>query len=110
MQGQTQVLQIDPLRHGFAVPPLPKGRGFGKDGKFTDYRLTSSAVDRCGRDLPSLPRALPFGRAVERSETERVRSGSNPLRHGFAVPPLPKGRGFGKGEKFCAYKLASSSC
>ena len=33
----------DPLRHGFAVPPLPKGRGFGKDGKFTAYRLTSSS-------------------------------------------------------------------
>ena len=32
--------------------------------------------------------------------TERVRPGSNPLRHGFAVPPLPKGRGFGKGVKF----------
>ena len=27
---------------------------------------------------------------------------ANPLRHGFAVPPLPKGRGFGKGEKFAA--------
>ena len=26
----------------------------------------------------------------------------NPLRHGFAVPPLPKGRGFGKGGKFAA--------
>ena len=26
----------------------------------------------------------------------------NPLRHGFAVPPLPKGRGFGRGEKFAA--------
>ena len=25
----------DPLRHGFAVPPLPKGRGFGKGVKFT---------------------------------------------------------------------------
>ena len=37
------------------------------------------------------------------------RSGSNPLRHGFAVPPLPKGRGFGRGVKFCVYKLASSS-
>ena len=40
--------------------------------------------------------------AVERSETERVRPGINPLRHGFAVPPLPKGRGFGKGGKFTA--------
>ena len=37
---------IHPLRHGFAVPPLPKGRGFGKGGKFTAYRLTSSAVDK----------------------------------------------------------------
>ena len=38
-----------------------------------------------------------------------VGSGSNPLRHGFAVPPLPRGRGFGKGVKFCAYKLDSSA-
>ena len=49
-----------------------------------------------------MPRALPLGRAVERSETERVRPESDPLRHGFAVPPLPKGRGFGRGEKFAA--------
>ena len=28
------VLEADPLRHGFAVPPLPKGRGFGKGKKF----------------------------------------------------------------------------
>ena len=35
----------NPLRHGFAVPPLPKGRGFGRGGTFTAYRLTSSAVD-----------------------------------------------------------------
>ena len=40
--------------------------------------------------------------------TEGVRPGRNPLRHGFAVPPLPKGRGFGKGEKFTAYRLTSS--
>ena len=36
----------NPLRHGFAVPPLPKGRGFGKGGKFTAYRLTSYAVNK----------------------------------------------------------------
>ena len=52
-----------------------------------------------------LPRALPFGRAVERSETERVLPESNPLRHGFAVPPLPKGRGFGKGVKFMGLQV-----
>ena len=33
----------------------------------------------------------------------------HPLRHGSAVPPLPKGRGFGKGEKFMVYRLASSA-
>ena len=29
----------------------------------------------------------------------------NPLRHGFAVPPLPKGRGFGKGVKFIGLQV-----
>ena len=50
------------------------------------------------------------GGGISQSEmTEGVRPGSNPLRHGFAVPPLPKGRGFGKGVKFSAYKLTSSN-
>ena len=40
--------------------------------------------------------------------TEGVRPGRNPLRHGFAVPPLPKGRGFGKGGKFMLYRSTCS--
>ena len=82
------------------------------------------AVDRCGRNLLVLPRAPPskdFPRpgedvAVRRQKgeqlspqaTERVRPGSDPLRHGFAVPPLPKGRGFGRGVKFMLYRPTSS--
>jgi len=30
---------------------------------------------------------------------------NDPLRHGFAVPPLPKGRGFGRGEKFMGLQV-----
>ena len=78
-----------------------------------------------GRNSPVLPRARPskdFPRPGEdvagrRQKGELAASAArlrgfvpevNPLRHGFAVPPLPKGRGFGKGEKFTAYRLTSS--
>ena len=41
--------------------------------------------------------------AMEKSLAESsCKAEGNPLRHGFAVPPLPKGRGFGKGKKFTA--------
>ena len=40
--------------------------------------------------------------AVERSETERVRPESDPLRHGFAVPPPPKGEALARAESFPA--------
>ena len=39
------VPEVNPLRYGFAVPPLPKGRGFGKGGKFMLYRSTCSVVN-----------------------------------------------------------------
>ena len=42
---------------------------------------------------------LPLSGELSPQATERVRPESHPLRHGFAVPPLPKGRGFGKGVK-----------
>ena len=29
----------------------------------------------------------------------------NPLRHGYAVPPLPKGRGSGEGVKFIGLQV-----
>ena len=53
-----------------------------------------------------MPKALPVGRAVERSETERVRpckkpSPSRPL----AVPPLPRGRGPGEGGRYRPHQL-----
>ena len=69
--------------------------------------LPSKDFPRPGEDVAA--RRQKGELAVERSETERVRPGSHPLRHGSAVPPLPKGRGFGRGVKFCAYKLASSA-
>ena len=47
------------------------GGGFGKGGKFTAYRLTSSAVGRCGRNLLVLPRARPSGELSPQA-TERV--------------------------------------
>ena len=99
---------INPLRHGFAVPPPPKVEALAKARSLWVYRLASSAVDRCGRNLLVLPRARPSGELSPQA-TERVRPGRNPLRHGFAVPPLPKGRGFGRGVKFSAYKLISSN-
>ena len=75
-----------------AVPPLPKGRGFGKGGRYRPHQLTGIK-----QKLHALAKGSPFGGAVERSETERVRpckkpSPSRPL----AMPPLPKGRGFGR--------------
>ena len=58
---------------------LPPGRG-----------KMSPVGDKKGNELSSAARLRGF-----------VPEG-NPLRHGFAVPPLPKGRGFGKGKKFAA--------
>ena len=43
---------------------------------------------------------------VEYKEAGRVRPRNDPLRHGFAVPPLPKGRGFGKGVKFMGLQVS----
>ena len=61
-----------------AVPPLPRGRGFGKGGRYRPHQLTGIK-----QKLHALAKGSPFGGAVERSETERVRSEANPLRHGL---------------------------
>ena len=55
------------------------GGGFGRGEKFTVYRLISSAVDRCGRNLLVLPRALPSGELSPQA-TERVRPESSLFR------------------------------
>ena len=69
----------------------PEGEGLGKEGKFRPHSLTA------GRSLPlscklyAFAKGSPLGRAGERSEPERVRTESNPLRQRLlALPPPPK--------------------
>ena len=56
-----------------AVPPLPRGRGFGEGGRYRPHQLTGIK-----QKLHALAKGSPFGRAVERSETERVRPCKKP--------------------------------
>ena len=69
-------------------------------GQKASEGMFSSGTDAFSDFAPA-----PIWKALTKSGSK---AGRNPLRHGFAVPPLPKGRGFGKGEKFSGYRLISS--
>ncbi len=69
-----------------AVPPLPRGRGFGKGGRYRPHQLTGIK-----QKLHALAKGSPL----------REPSPSRPL----AVPPLPRGRGFGKGGRYRPHQL-----
>ena len=79
-------------------------QGSTLDPKVEVAGTKSGGVPTAQTLFPILPR-LRLGKMLTESS---CKAGFNPLRHGFAVPPLPKGRGFGKGEKFTAYRLTSS--
>ena len=67
------------------------GGGLGKEGKFRPHSLTAGRNQPITGKLSALAKGSPFGRAGERSEPERVRADSDPLRHRLtALPPLPK--------------------
>ena len=69
-----------------AVPPPPRGGGSGENGKSCPHQLTGIK-----QKLHALAKGSPLGRAGERSEPERVRTESNPLRQRLlALPPPPK--------------------
>ena len=85
-----------------------KGEALAKARSLWVYRLASSAVGRCGRNLLVLPRALPSGELSPQA-TERVCPESNPLRHGFAVPPPPKVEALAKARSLWVYQLTSSA-
>ena len=90
----------DPLRQRLlALPPPPRG------GRPWQKWQVSSSPSTAERSLPlscklhALAKGSPLGRAGERSEPERVRTGSNPLRHRLtAMPPPPKGEALAKTE------------
>ena len=74
-----------------AVPPPPRGGGLGKEGKFRPHSLTAGRNQPITGKLSALAKGSPLGRAGERSEPERVRAESNPLRQRLlALPPPPK--------------------
>ena len=98
-----------PLRHGFAVPPLPKGEALAFRDVFQQTQIGFI------ENVTFLPRALPLGelarqrlRGQARQNKTRKHSDTMsltnraciavffvfcqhpcPLRHGFAVPPCP---------------------
>ena len=91
-----------PLRHCFAMPPLPKGEALA-------FRKASSLRQRLSlweswRGAPERARTLPKNKkhsdniSSDKSRYYRcaVTLGGRacPLRHCFAMPPLPKGEAF----------------
>ena len=69
-----------------------------------DFFLSLNSKDETCRFCQGLS---PSGELSPQA-TERVCPESNPLRHGYAVPPLPKGRGSGEGVKFMLYRSTFS--
>ena len=52
----------NPLRHGFAVPPPPRGGGFGKGKEFARYRLTGAGRWPVSARLTLFAKGSPFER------------------------------------------------
>ena len=64
----------NPLRHRLtAMPPPPRGGGFGENGRYRPHQPTGIK-----QKLYALAKGSPFGRAGERSEPERVRPCKKP--------------------------------
>ena len=59
-------------------------------------------------EAPLSPQATKRGASCRRRRLRGIFDRTNPLRHGYAVPPLPKGRGFGKGVKSMLYRSTCS--
>ena len=86
--------------------PLLSMRGRHDQGSTLDPKAEVAGTKSGGVPLaqtlfPILP-LLRFEKVLTESGSKARR---NPLRHGFAVPPLPKGRGFGKGVKFMGLQV-----
>ena len=75
------------------------GGGLGKEGKFRPHSLTAGRNQPITGKLSALAKGSPLGRAGERSEPERVRTESDPLRQRLlALPPPPRGEALAKTE------------
>ena len=88
---------MNPLRHRLtAMPPPPRGGGSGENGRYRPHQLTGTK-----QKLHALAKGSPLGRAGERSEPERVRTESNPLRQRLlALPPPPRVEALAKRASF----------
>ncbi len=74
----------------------PEGRGSGENGRSCPHQLTGIK-----QKLYALAKGSPLGRAGERSEPERVRADSDPLRQRLlALPPPPRGEALAKRASF----------
>ena len=82
-----------------ALDSSPEGRALGKEGESRPHLSTAGRSQPLSCKLYAFAKGSPLGRAGERSEPERVRTESDPLRQRLlALPPPPRGEALAKTE------------